>query len=238
MKSAIELKRLLLKFLLLWWVDIQESSSEDDVKFNFLEIKRLERIQLFQEEMYKEEFLQRNAKNFGKAKCKPLQVDTKKLQAKYNAIKRKCREIKDRPRRGSGLARKCNPEWYEKIGFILGDTNTDLNKLVSTSLDTSCSQEVIQNDNKNESFEDNANDNGDKDLYDDSEDDECNDKNKENKVENVSANKKKAIVVKPHKKRKIVPSQTQALSQLAGGTTKLIESQEKRHKEEMDFEKE
>ena len=107
-------------------MDIQESSSEDDVKFNVLEIKRLERMQLLQEEMYKEEFLQRNAKNFGKAKCKPLQVDTKKLQAKYNAIKRKCREIKDRPRKGSGLARKCNPEWYEKIGFILGDTNTKM----------------------------------------------------------------------------------------------------------------
>ena len=52
---------------------------------------------LFQEEMNKEEFLQRNAKNFGKGKYKPLQVDTKKLQAKYNAIKRKWREIKDRP---------------------------------------------------------------------------------------------------------------------------------------------
>ena len=35
-----------------------------------------------------------------------------------------------------------------------------------------------------------------------------------------------------------MPSQTQALSQLAGGMTKLIESQAKRHKEEMDFEKE
>ena len=36
--------------------------------------------------MNKEGFPQRNAKSFGK-KYKPLQVDTKKLQAKYNAIK-------------------------------------------------------------------------------------------------------------------------------------------------------
>ena len=41
--------------------------------------------------------------------------------------------------------------------------------------------------------------------------------NKEDKVENVSANKKKAIIVKSLKKRNAVRSQSQALSQLAGG---------------------
>ena len=44
--------------------------------------------------MNKEEFLQRNARNFGKGKYEPLQVYAKKLQAKYNAIKRKWRETK------------------------------------------------------------------------------------------------------------------------------------------------
>ena len=62
--------------------------------------------------------------------------------------------------------------------------------------------------------------------------------NREDKVENVSANKKNAVVVKPHKKIKVERSQTQALSQLAGGMTKLIESQAKRHKEQMEFDKE
>ena len=137
------------------------------------------------------------------------------------------------------MAPKSNPEWYEKIDSILGDTNTDLNELVSISLDASYSQDVIQNDNENESFEDNANGDSDKHLYDDSEDDEeSNNSNKEDKVENVSANKKKAIVVKPHKKRKVVRSQTQALSQLAGGMTKLTELQAKRHEEQMEFKKE
>ena len=166
-------------------------------------------LQLFQEGMDKEEFLQRNAKNFGKGKYEPLQVDTKELQAKYNAIKQKWREIKDRQRKGSGLAPKSNSEWYEKIVSVLGDTNTDLNELVSTSWDTQYSQYVIQNDNENESFEDNAEDDNEKDLYDDSEDDnESNNPNKEDKVENVSANKKKAILVKSPKKRKVVRSQT------------------------------
>ena len=83
--------------------------------------------------------------------CKLIQRNLKQ-----NAIKRKWRKIKDRPRKGSGLAPKSNPEWYQKTDSILDDINTDLSEIVSTSLDTSYSQEGIQNDNENESFEDNA----------------------------------------------------------------------------------
>ena len=155
--------------------------------------------------MNKEEFLQRNSKNFAKGKYEPLQDDTKKFKAKYNTTKQKWREIKDRSRKGSDLAPKSNPKQYEKIDSILVDTNTELNELVSTSLDTSYSQEVIQNNNENESFEDNTDDDSYKDLYDDSEDDnESNNENKEDKVENVSANTKKAIVVKPQRKDQAV----------------------------------
>ena len=120
--------------------------------------------------------------------------------------------------------------------ILIGDTNADLNEIVSTSLDTSYSQEVIQNNNKKWIFEDNADNDSDKDFAED--DNESNNANKGDKVENVSANKKNAVVVKPHKERKVVRSQTQALSQLTGGMTKLIESQAKRHKEQMEFERE
>ena len=75
-------------------------------------------------------------------------------------------------------------------------------------------------------------------FFDDSENDnESNNANKEGKVENVWKCKK-AILIKSHKKRKVVWSQTQALSQLARGMTKLIESQAKWHKEQTEFEKE
>ena len=113
-------------------------------------------LQLFQEEINKEVFPQRNAKKFWKGKYELAQVNTMKLQGKYNAIKRKWREIKDRPQKDSGLAPKNNKECYEKIDSVLGDTNTNLNEVVSTSLDASYSQQVIHNDNENESFEDNA----------------------------------------------------------------------------------
>ena len=45
------------------------------------------------------------------------------------------------------MAPKSNSEWYKKIHSLLDDTNTDLNELVSRSLDTPHNQEVIQNDN-------------------------------------------------------------------------------------------
>ena len=95
-----------------------------------------------------------------------------------------------------------------KNRFYSWNTNTNLKEVVYTSLDTSHSQEVIQKYNENESFEENTDDDSDKDLYDDSQDD------------NISANKKKAIILKAHLKQKAVQSQTQALIQLARGITK------------------
>ena len=49
---------------------------------------------------------------------------------------------------------------------------------------------------------------------------------------------RKELVVKSHNKRKVVGSQTQDLSQLAGSLKLLVESHAKRHKEQMNFEKE
>ena len=79
-------------------------------------------LQLFQKEMNKEEFLQRYEKKFGKGSTNVCWLVQKRLQAKYNAIKRKWPKIKYRQRKGSRLDPKSNPEWYEKIDYILGDT--------------------------------------------------------------------------------------------------------------------
>ena len=46
------------------------------------------------------------------------------------------------------------------------------------------------------------------------------------------------IVVKPHQKRKVIRSQTQALTHLSGRMTQMIESQSKRHKAMIEFERE
>ena len=80
-----------------------------------------------------------------------LQIDTKKLQIKYNFLKKKWREIKDRPRLGSGLAPQELPAWYSDLDLVLGDTNTGLEDVVSEPVETSYGQDVLENENENES---------------------------------------------------------------------------------------
>ena len=49
---------------------------------------------------------------------------------------------------------------------------------------------------------------------------------------------KKRLLVKAHQKRKVISSQTKALSQLTRGMTQMPESQAKRDKSYNDFERE
>ena len=49
---------------------------------------------------------------------------------------------------------------------------------------------------------------------------------------------KKRLLVKAHQKRKVISSQTKALSQLTRGITQMPESQAKRDKSYNDFERE
>ena len=66
-----------------------------------------------------------------------LVLDTNKLQIKYNALKKKWREMKYHPRKGSGLAPEELPTWYYTLESRLGDTNTKLEDVVSNPHDTS-----------------------------------------------------------------------------------------------------
>ena len=76
-----------------------------------------------------------------------LQIDTKKLQIKYNFLKKKWHEIKDRPRLGSGLAPQELPAWYSDLYLVLGDTNIGLEDVVSEPAETSYGQDVLENEN-------------------------------------------------------------------------------------------
>ena len=97
-------------------------------------------LHLFQEERIKkgfftvtQKFLARGSTNL----CKSIQRNFKQ-----NIILSS--EIKDQPRKASGLAPKSNPEWYKKIDSILGDTTTDFNKLVSTSLERQTAKKLFK----------------------------------------------------------------------------------------------
>ena len=117
-----------------------------------------------------------------------LQIDTKKLQIKYNFLKKKWRGIKDHPRSGSGLAPQDLPAWYSDLDLVLYDTNTGLEDVVSEPVETSYGQDVLENENENEST--------DEEL-----DEEVLNDNSELAQSQESIIRKK-IVVKPHQKKK------------------------------------
>ena len=83
-----------------------------------------------------------------------MQIDIKKLHIKYNFLQKKWREIKDRPRLGSGLAPQELPAWYSDLDLVLCDTNTGLEDVVSEPAETSYGQNVLENENENESTDD------------------------------------------------------------------------------------
>ena len=64
-----------------------------------------------------------------------LVLDTKNLQIKYNASKKKRREMKNCPRKGSGLDPEELPPWYYTLESVLGDTNTKLEHVISNPHD-------------------------------------------------------------------------------------------------------
>ena len=87
-----------------------------------------------------------NQKNFVKGKYDSLNLDTNKLQVKYNALKNKWRDIKDRPMKGSGLAPEKHPDWYENLNAVLGDTNSILEEVVSNPFYTRYALEGYENE--------------------------------------------------------------------------------------------
>ena len=112
--------------------------------------------------------------------------------------------------------------WYSDLDLVISDTNTGLEDLVSEPVETSYGHDVLENENENDS--------NDEEL-----DEEVLNDNSELTQSQESIIRKK--IVKPHQKRKVIRSQTQALSHLAGGMTQ-IESQAKRHKALPEFERE
>ena len=108
-------------------------------------------LKIFNSKLREEHFVEVNKKNFGKSSYEHIQIDTTKLQIKYNFLKKKLHEIRDQPRLGSGLAPQELPAWYSNRDLVLGNTNTGLDDIVSEPAETSYSQDVLENKNENES---------------------------------------------------------------------------------------
>ena len=107
--------------------------------------------------------------------------------------------------------------------LFLETQNSNLEEVISDPLETSYAKENYFHDN-----------------IDSSSHEETNQLEDDQTIQSESKNNKdkKRLIVKPHQKRKVVRSKTQALSHLSGGMTQLIESNAKRHKAQIDFERE
>ena len=190
-------------------------------------------LKVFKAQLQKEHFVELNKKNFGKGGYNHLDIDTKKLQTKYNSLKKKWREIRDRPRTKSGVSPKDVPDWYANLDKVLGDTNTNLENVISDPSETSFVQEMQAEDDDSECYLGDIS--KEKNSFDDN---ESGDDDSKVTDEKESSSTKSKILVKPHQKRRVIRSQTQALTHLSGGMNQMIESQSKRHKETIEFERE
>ena len=153
-------------------------------------------------------------------KYPPLDASILKLRRKYTGLKAEWRKISDRAKKGSGLAPEREPNWYKILNPVFAETNVPLD-LVADSADISLDD--------NES--DTQHDINESDAESDEEEEKlANHKEHDPNVENNCSKSKPKLVVAPHKKRKVVRSQNQGLSQLAKSMEELASSQIKRAK--------
>jgi len=83
----------------------------------------------FDEEPYKTLIVEALGSRKNKVK---LDLDVKKLQAKYNNIKQQWRKIRDKQKNGSGLSASKIPEWFEIVNPVLADTNQTMENMFPT----------------------------------------------------------------------------------------------------------
>ena len=178
---------------------------------------------LFDKEIRKPEFKQVNEETFkrkdGSIPNYPqLDTSVEKLRKRYANLKTEWRRISERAKTGSGLSPEKEPKWFFIINEIFAETNAEL-QLASGAKYVSFSNDI--------------------ELYEDdrstSESESTNDDEELETMENTQTKAKvKKVVAAPHKKRKAVRSQQQALSHLAASVEQMANSQMKKHRLSME----
>ena len=155
-----------------------------------------------------------SSKDNSVSKYEALDTSVMKLRKKYNNLKTEWRKITDRAKSGSGLAPQKEPQWYIYLNDIFSETNEDLD-LAAESADLSFSCEHTENYGEEEdmSRSDSLSSESEPDL----------------EIERKQKRTDK-VVAAPHKKRKAIRSQQQALSHLANSVEQMASSQAKKHR--------
>ena len=145
----------------------------------------------------------------------PLDTSVDKLRKRYANIKSSWRKIDDRIRSGSGLAPEDEPTWYTMVNDFLSESNAPI-ELNEASLDLSFSDDDDDDDHDETSTL------GETQMLNTQDQEEDPDL-----LFSASPNTLKKVVVEPHKKRKQVRSNKQALSHLAASVERVAEAQVK-----------
>ena len=161
------------------------------------------------------------------------------IKTSLNALKKKWRGMKDRTKKGSELVPEELLPWCYTLESALRDINIKLQDVVSNPRDTLYGQPyfdsgkwtklVTQKYVSNDKEEDQIKVDEELDYIDENDLDQSEEKSR-------SAVKKKPLA-KLHQKRKFIRSPTQALNQLTSGMTQMAESEAKRCKSYIDFER-
>ena len=155
-----------------------------------------------------------------------MDTSVEKLRKKYANIKNEWRKIDNRIKSGSGLAPEDEPDWYKLVNPFFTESNAELNLTESAgdlsdfSFSESSDEEVAMSSSSEESDEVQAQV-GEVDFLMEA-------RNTIKVTKKSTKNKK--LVVAPHKKRKTVRSNQQALSHLASSVERIAESQIKQFK--------
>ena len=150
----------------------------------------------------------------------PLDTSVNKLRRKYTSLKAERGKISDRAKRGCGLALEKEPKWYKILNPVFTETNEDL-EITGNSADVSFS--LNEGDDESDISE--------KESSQESDSSGVNNENVPGDEETpCSSMAKTKLVAAPHKKRKAVRSQNQAMSHMGKGMEDLPSSQIKRAK--------
>ena len=142
-------------------------------------------------------------------------------------LKKEWIQISNRIKNGSGLAPEKEPTWYKHMNPVFSETNEEVN-IVSSAADLSYVNDRLEEDDVN----------GETDHMQSSEPHESVEAEDSNSEEGEAVvQKRRKVVVAPHNKGKVVPSNKQALSEVTCGLKAVAEAQMKHHKETLEAER-
>ena len=188
---------------------------------------------IFDVELFNPDFVEKNRINSMRKGEVLVHTDpdtsVPRLLDKYKNLKSKWTAITEDARTGSGLTGTKDEYIVPTFNPFFSETRGNLEEIASGVFDTS----ILEQDETERQEIDGSDDESDSDSDVDNDDEPPTPTGPATEPVAKKRKGQKALLVESHKKRDVVRSQTQGLSQLANGIRDLAQSQAMRHREEM-----